>query len=184
MDILWLNANIFWAILFFGLSLAAGGVMMVKLEGRWRAVPPITALLVAAGVGFSLMGQYWMDRMRIRASILDDLPLEHSRLRRTLVEEARHWALDRAPDAGADGPGDLVLDTVDLQQWVPEKGTKIVTVSFLPPPGSPVDRVYVRMAHDPSAPYRIPWRATSVFVKKRKAREVSEAPLGARRPRK
>jgi hypothetical protein len=61
---LYLLINLFWAFVFFAAALVIAGIIAVKLTWRGRIALGCVALLVACGVGFSMMTQYWLDHER------------------------------------------------------------------------------------------------------------------------
>ena len=98
---MWLLINVFWALVFFGSAMVVAVLIAWRLSGRWRIALGCVAVLVAVGVGFSMMAQYWVDHERTGVFVARALRSIAADMDDARVDEICRTSMSKIPAIGA-----------------------------------------------------------------------------------
>ena len=171
---LYVIANFFWAAVFFATAAGLAVVIARKLSGRSRVLVAGLAVSVAVGTGFCMMGQYWVDMVRLRHSADGDMVVDGRLLPEAMDLLARSFASESAPVIEWLGDADLVLDVVSIPSPShPLSGPSQVLVVYLTDEHGDPRRLYVvcdRLASNE-------WIVTKAYGKELRDGKLAESPV-------
>ena len=89
--------NVFWAFVFFASALVIAAMIGLKLSGRRRIALLGVAVLVALGVGFSMMAQFWLDYERTGVLVTEVLESVSSDMADARIDRICRTAMTTTP---------------------------------------------------------------------------------------